>query len=180
MSKFLGRTGKSGSTSIGNASMPITKVGAISSVNTTFTATSVVDATAWGLSTVVAGMFAKTSGGWIGLISAVNDGTDTLTVEGWINLANGAKSTEGSAKPTNGETVVIHQVFRCGSIKLKADGSSIYVQPSGADATTSSYKLAANEDIVLAPGRGSTYIDATLINAISTGTVTLYWCSESS
>ncbi|MDP1614222.1 MAG: hypothetical protein Q8L68_00325, partial [Methylococcales bacterium] len=91
MSKYLGRTGKSGSTSIVNAAMPITKVGAISSVNTTFTATTVVDGTAWGLSTVVAGMFAKTSGGWIGLITAVNDGTDTLTVESWINIANGAK-----------------------------------------------------------------------------------------
>ncbi len=184
MAVILGRTGKSGSSSIiATGSMPITKIGNTSSVNTTFTATTVVDGSAWDLSAPAVGDFAKTSGEWIGRITAVDNATDTVTVEQWINIANGARSlTGGSAKPSAGETVVIHQLFRCGSIKFKADhangSAGVHIQRNIA-ATTSHYELLANETLVLLPEHGSTYVDATLVNAISSsGTIGLWFFGE--
>lgn len=177
----LGRTGRSGNTSVGESSIPITKVGNTSSANTTFTVTTVVDGTAWTLTAPAVGDFAKTSDGWIGKITAVSDATDTVTVQEWVNIASGAKSTEGSAKPADGSTVICHKLFRCGSIKFKADnsnGAGIHIQRTAA-ATTSAYELLANESITLTPEHGSTFVDATLINAISaSGTLTLWFMSE--
>lgn len=49
---------------------------------TTYTATTVVDSTAWNLSTATANMYAV-SGNNIGKITAVDDGNDTVTVASW-------------------------------------------------------------------------------------------------
>lgn len=183
MAVILGRTGKSGNTQVGeSASMPITQVGVVSSANTTFTATTVVDGTAWTLSAPAVGDFAKTSDGWIGRITAVSDVTDTLTVEEWINLANGARSKSSLAKPANGSAVLCHQLFRCECIKLKGDhangSAGVHIQRPNA-ATTAAYELLANESLILFPEHGSTYVDATLVNAISSsGTIGLWFMGE--
>ena len=183
MSMILGKTGKSGSTSIiATGSMPITKVGNTSSANTTFTNTTVTDSSAWDLSAPAVGDFAKTSDGWIGLITGVTDASDLITVEQWINIASGAKSKEGSGLPVAGSTVTCHKLFRCSTIKLKADhangSAGVHIQRTAA-ATTSAYELLANETITLFPEHGSAFVDATLINAISSsGSIGLWWCAD--
>ena len=55
-----------------------------SSVNTVFTATTVVDASAWDLSSVEVGDVAVASGGSTGSITIIDDGADTLTVSSWV------------------------------------------------------------------------------------------------
>ena len=178
MSNILSRTGTSGTTSVlATSSNPITKIGVTSGATTTFTATTVVDSVAWDLSAPVAGHFAKTSDGWIGLINTVNDGTDTLTVNKWVR-ADGASS---DGKPVAGSTVTVHRVWRCNKLKVKADNSNaagIHLRQNAA-ATASAYELLANETITFIPEAGCKYVDATLINAISSsGTITLWFASD--
>jgi len=83
----------------------------ISSVNTTFTATTVIDASAWDLSEVVLGMFAVASGGSVGTITVIDDANDTLTVASW----NGGT-------PADGETV---------TVRGESWGSTAWVQEGG-------------------------------------------------
>lgn len=68
-----------------------------SSVNTTFTATTVADASAWDLSNIYTGTYAVASGGSKGMITVVDDVGDQLTVKSW-----------DSGTPVNGETVSIY------------------------------------------------------------------------
>jgi len=178
MASVLSRTGTSGTTSIpATPSTAVTQVGVASSINTTFTATTVVDGTAWDLSAPVAGQFAKTSDNWIGLITAVDNATDTITVKKWVR-ADGSTS---DGKPADGSTVAVHRVWRCNTLKAKADNSNaagIHLRQN-VSATTSSYKLLANETITFVAEVGCKYVDATLINAISaSGTLTLWWITE--
>ena len=113
MASVLSRTGTSGNTSIvATGSMPISKIGVTSSANTTFTATTVVDGTAWDLSAPVAGQFAKTSDNWIGLITAVDNVADTITVKKWVR-ADGSTS---DGKPVAGSTCTIHAMWRCNKL----------------------------------------------------------------
>lgn len=178
MASVLSRTGTSGTTSIpATPSTAVTQVGIASSINTTFTSTTVVDATAWDLSAPVAGQFAKTSDGWIGLITAVDNATDTITVKKWVR-ADGSTS---DGKPVAGSTVTVHRVWRCNKLKVKADNSNatgIHLHQNN-PATTTSYELLANETITFVSEVGCKYVDATLINAISSsGTLTLWWISD--
>lgn len=69
-----------------------------SSVNTTFSSTTVTDASAWDLSAVLAGDYAVASGGSVGLINTVDDGGDQLTVDSWVG-----------GTPSNGETVAVER-----------------------------------------------------------------------
>lgn len=101
-----------------SGNIPITQTGDTSSSGTTFTATSVTDSSSWALSGITAGMVAKTSGGWAGLITAVNDGTDTLTVQNWSK--SGASDKRAAAMPEDGETVTIHRVHMCKRLTLYA------------------------------------------------------------
>lgn len=103
-----------GRTSVSSSAKPITQVGNISSSNTTFTSTSVVDATAWDLSLVEPGMLIKTSDGYRAIIDTVNDGTNTLTIRKDTGWAKGTRPIyTGAGKPANGSTVRIHKRGAC-------------------------------------------------------------------
>ena len=104
---FTGRTALNATTAT-----PITAIGDVSGSGTTFTATTVTDGAAWDLSAIEAGMVAKTSGGWLGLITAVNDGTGTLTVHHW-EYRGTLGDPRAAAIPAAGETVQIHRVHKC-------------------------------------------------------------------
>ena len=166
-----------GKTTIGETSMPITKAGDTSGATTTFTATTVVDATAWDLSAVAAGMYAVTSDGYVGLISVVNDGTDTVTVKAWVKMSNGIVGT-----PTATSTVTVHKVYQCTQMVIVADtsnGSTIHVQRNGDDATTNDYVLNADERLVIKPVVGSKYVNVTKINGISaSGNLVLWFMTD--
>lgn len=66
---------------------------ATSSANTTYTATTGVDGTAWDLSGVIVGMVVTTSDGKSGTITVVDDATDTITVGSWTGGTPTATAT---------------------------------------------------------------------------------------
>lgn len=68
-----------------------------SGTGTTYTDTTVVDGVAWDLSAGAVGMLAVASSGKTGIVTNVNDGTDTVTVADWL-----------PSNPANGETCQLH------------------------------------------------------------------------
>lgn len=105
---------RQGRTAVTNTARPLTQVGSPSSAGTTFTKTSVTDSAAWDLSAVAVGMIIKTSDGFRGSITGVNDGTNTITCEGgWISA--GGRSGRGLAAqiPADGAIVRVHKMESC-------------------------------------------------------------------
>ncbi len=112
---------RQGRTLVDTTVRPITQIGNVSSINTTFGKRDVVDATAWDLSSVVAGYVMKTSDGFLAMISAVDDANDTLSCQqGWV--APGGRSGRGTAEliPSDGATIRIHKMAVCGRILIDA------------------------------------------------------------
>jgi len=120
---------RQGRTVVGTTSKPITQIGNVSSGNTTFTKTSVVDGSAWDLSDVAEGYVIKTSDGFLAMISSVDAGNDTLHCQqGWV--APGGRSGRGLAvlKPADGATVRVHKMAACGRLVIDAlDENSVDV-----------------------------------------------------
>lgn len=117
---FTGRTALNAT-----SGTPITAIGDVSGTGTTFTATTVTDGAAWDLSAIEEGMVAKTSGDWYGLITAVSDGTDTLTVDHWEYRGN-IQDVRAAARPAAGETVRIHRVHKCCRLLLFNATGALY------------------------------------------------------
>jgi hypothetical protein len=112
---------RQGRTAVNTTAKPITQVGEVSSGNTTFSKTSVVDGSAWDLSDVQAGYVMKTSDGFLAMISSVDDANDTLNCQqGWV--APGGRSGRGLAAliPGDGATVRVHKMAACGSLLIDA------------------------------------------------------------
>lgn len=151
-------------------SAPITKVGATSSANTTFTATRVTDASAWTLTAVVRGDIAVTSDGHRGLI--VSTGTNIVNVNNWYDGAGNPKT------PANGSTVTIHRLGYVKKLIIKmatANDQAVYIAQQGT-ALNTDYAMYKNEVLVLEAGHGQQWIDVTLIQALSaSGTQNLAW-----
>lgn len=111
---------RSGLTVVGSSAIPITKIGASSTAaTTTYTATTIVDGTAWSLSAITAGeiangVWAVTADGFRGRVTAVNDATDTVTVSGWINPAGHVLDPLiMTQKPTDANACTLHRVSYC-------------------------------------------------------------------
>lgn len=168
----------SGSTSISTTAVPVCKIGNQSSANTTYTATTVVDGSAWTLSAVavydIAVTEAESSGAvYWGMITAVSDATDTLTVSAWVN-----RNTGQNGLPTAGKKVT---VFRLGLVKsltitaLTSNSNTIFVGVYGS-AVTTDIPLAPGDSKVLRNDDPDQMLDATKIYAITaSGTETAYW-----
>ena len=107
-----------GYTQLTTSAKAITRTGNDSSAGTTFTASTVTDSSPWALSGIEAGMVARTSGGWTGLITDVDDASDTITVQHWEKA--GARDQRAAALPVAGETVTIHRVHMCRRLKIYA------------------------------------------------------------
>lgn len=132
-----------GSTAI-NASTgtPLTAIGEVSGAGTTFTKTTVTDAAVWDLSSIVAGMVAKTSGGWVGLITVVDDANNKLTVEHWESrMVVGDKRS--AAVPAAGETVQVHRVHKAGRLTVLNASVTCYLARSPTPTAANSVKVLA-------------------------------------
>lgn len=164
-----------------SAGKAITAQGSVSGAGTTFTATTVTDAAVWDLSTIAAGMVAKTSGGWFGLIKEVDDGSNKLTVVNWELSGHGDK--RAAALPVAGETVQVHRVHKCCRITLWGGTNDAYLARNATPATPNWVKLSATaaeqqSKVVLEPKMGKA-IDVTEWYGITaSGLADVYWVAE--
>jgi hypothetical protein len=168
---------------------PITQIGLASSAATTFTKTNLVsrvtDGAAWNLANVEVDMLAKTSGGWFGRITAVNNGANYVEVEHW--QPKGQTGHKRSAQtPDDGETVVIHKMELCQRLivdALDANTNAIFLG-FASDVTASGAKIGQpiaagatqpNHRLVIEAGLHET-IDLTEVYVIvAIGTEDLAW-----
>jgi len=171
----------SGQTVTTTTAVPLTKVGDTSGAGTTFTATTVVDAAAWDLSGIEVGDVAVTSDGYKGIIKAINDGADTLTLDndkGWMD-PNGKQGRLGSdVKPADGSTVTIHRVAQCKSILVKmlaGNADDIRVGLNGV-AVATDFPVAAGANIMLFHPQAQKHLDVTNVYIrADSGTLTAAW-----
>ncbi len=151
---------KNGQVTVGTSAIPLTQAAAVSSSNTTFTHTTVVDGTVWTLSGVLVGDIAETSDGYLGQVTAVNDATDTVTVKGWTKEGSTPTATS-TVVPTAGSTVRIHHILRAGMILIKAGQSNsgtVYVG-TNSTAVNTDYPLVAGEPLIINPAMGEQWVD---------------------
>jgi hypothetical protein len=139
---------KTGQTTISTVATPLTKVGDTSSGNTTYTATTVTDGTAWDLSKISEGDVALSEDGYKGLITEVDDGNDILTVgPGWTAPDGKQGRLGGNVKPTDGQTLTIIRIDHCLNITIKALPANTAVLRVGTNGT------AVADDYHLSAGR---------------------------
>jgi len=147
----------------------VTKVGDTSGVGTRFTTTAITDGSAWDLSAVSVGEVAVTSDGYKGIITAVSDGLDTLTIKGgWMPPSGRAPNPVTGIKPADGSTVTIHRISRLKSLTIQSLDSNvvtIYVGRHGT-ATALDLALAPGEFVVLRPD-GVEYLDVTEVYVLA-------------
>jgi hypothetical protein len=144
----------------GATPVPLTKIGASSSVNTTFTETRVTDASAWTLTNVVQGDVAISSDGKRGIV--VSTGTNIVNVGQWLD-ESGNKQT-----PANGSIVAIHRLNFVRRLWIKSpstNGAVVYIGLYGSAGATD-YPLAIGEAIEILPDGDAEWVDVTKINAL--------------
>ena len=157
-----------GIATVTSTSAPITKVGATSSANTTFTTTRVTDASAWTVTAVADGDIAKTSDGHRGVI--VSTGSNLVNVDSWRDNAGNAKT------PAAGSTVTIHRLGYVKKLLLKADADNaapLYISQKGT-AVNTDFRLHEGEQMTL-ESDDPAGVDVTLVEALSGGSLTLCW-----
>lgn len=173
----------SGQTITTTTAVPLTKIGATSSANTTFTATTVVDASAWDLSALEIGDVAVTSDGYKGVIAVIDDGADTLTIgRGWQDPEGKQGRLGGTVKPADASTVTIHRIAQCVSILLKmlvGNSDDVRVGLNGA-AVATDYPVPAGANLLLFNPLGQKHIDVTdIFIRADSGTPTVAWIVSS-
>lgn len=156
---------------------PITKVGDTSTAGTTtYTSKTVVDGTGWDLSAISEGDVLKTTSGYKAIVRAVDDGNDTLTVDGWMTPTGlGPDPRVIAQKPADGVAVTIHRISQAKLITITAALANTQVIYVGLDETAriTDYPLAAGASVVLADDG---YLDITRIYVRSaSGTQSAEW-----
>jgi hypothetical protein len=117
---------RSSVTTVTQTASPITKIGVSSTgATTTYTGNTVVDATAWDLSAITAneialGVYVKTGDGCMGVVSAVDNVTDTVTVKNWIRPDFSDVAEGASAKPADGNACTLYKALIADGIVLTA------------------------------------------------------------
>jgi hypothetical protein len=103
---------------VGNQATPISAF-VRSSTNTTYTSTTVTDASAWNLGDAKQGDVAITTEGYIGRILAVDNPGNNITVDAW----HAPTSLQGLAteKPTDGTAVELHKVVAARRVLITSD-----------------------------------------------------------
>jgi hypothetical protein len=178
---------RQGRTAVTTTAKPVTQIGSPSSGNTTFSKTTVVDGSAWDLSNVAEGYIITTSDGFRASITGVNNGANTLTVEGgWVSEG---RSGRGLAEliPADGATVRVHKMEWCSRLLLDAIdentadiflgfSSSVSINPASADVGHEIAASAAqgNHRMILEPAMASE-LDLTEVWVIAASTQNLAW-----
>lgn len=172
----------SGSQAVTTTAKSIVQIASSTGPTTTYTATTVVDSTAWDLSNVEAGDAITTLSGYRAIIKTVDDANDTLTIEGgWMPPSGrGPDANVSSILPADGIVAFVDRVNRCKRIHLTADAgntNTIYIRRGGSRPGAGVYT-----DYPLVPGASLTieadeeeYLDLTTVWVIAAGTETLDW-----
>lgn len=117
---------RSSLTTVTQTASPITKIGNSSTANTTtYTANTVVDSTAWDLSAITAneialGVFVKTADGFMGVVTAVDNATDTVTVKNWIRSDFLEIVSGATEKPADGNACTLYKALFANQIYMIA------------------------------------------------------------
>lgn len=168
-----------GQVSATTTAVPLTKVGDTSGAGTTFTVTTVVDGAAWDLSAIEVGDVAVTSDGYIGEITAIDNGNDTLTIgKGWQSPRTEQGRLGGTIKPADTSTVTIHRIAQCHSILIKmlAGNSDVVRVGLNGTAVVSDYPLGAGANLLEFPAQRRGKLDVTQIYVrADSGTQTVAW-----
>jgi hypothetical protein len=144
----------------GATAVPLTKIGASSSANTTFTETRVTDASAWSLTNVAQGDVAVSSDGKRGIV--VSAGTNLVNVGMWVDEGWSIQT------PANGSTVAIHRLNLVRRLLIKSpstNGAVVYIGLYGT-ATATDYPMAVSETIEILPDGDAEFVDVTKIYAL--------------
>jgi hypothetical protein len=159
-------------------------IGDTSSGNTTYTTVDVTDGSAWDLSAVAVGDVAVTQDGYKGIITAVDDGNDNITVGYWQDNSGTRGTPQATTiKPTDGQTVTIHRIAQVRAIQVKAlaaNTDAIRLSLNGT-AVATDFPLAAGLTILLFGGYlTADNVDVTDVFLLSdSGTQTVAWCVTS-
>lgn len=173
---------RSGVTTATTSATPITKIGATSTAATTsYTVTTIVDGTAWDLSALSAGqialgIWAVTTEGYRGRVTAVNDSIDTVTIGGGWITPDGVQLDYNISdeKPTDATAVTFHRVCDCKQLTVTAyEGNSVVVYagfnsslPSDGSDGDEISATAAQPNSIRIYGNGIDYFDVTKLYVI--------------
>jgi len=175
----VGGLRQTGQLSVSTTALPATQIVAAAGVDSpTYTATAVVNDNAIDLSGVSVGDVIVTDDGYKGLIKAVNDGADTLTLDNaiaWMD-PNGKQGRLGSdVKPTDGQGFSVQRISLVQYITIGADSGNsdvVYVGRDG-NARTTDYPLQPGETVGLSD---LAWVDVTRLFVLAaSGTQTVNW-----
>jgi len=173
-------TRRTGQTTVTTTAAPVLQIGAASGAGTTFTVRTGVDGAAWDLSNMIVGDVAVTSDGCAGLITAVNNGTNTISVaHGWYCPPGWSANVNAEANvPADGSTITIFRRSHCRLLGIHADPdntANISIGTYG-DAVTGDYDLEAGNDVTLVPEPPDKFLDLTQVYAIAaSGSQSISW-----
>jgi len=182
MSTIAQRTGHhgSGQLTVGTSAKAITQIVKSTGASTIYSINSVLDGAAWDLSDVEVGDVVKTADGYRGVVTDVDDASDTLSIAGgWMSPSGRAPNVNSSRKPTDTNAATVYRVNRCKRIKINADagnGISIFVRHGGSApgaGVYTDYPLPAGVSLSLEAEHE--YIDLTTVWVIAAGAATANW-----
>jgi hypothetical protein len=143
---------KTGELSFTTTPLPVDQVVATAGGDSpTYTTTTAVNDNAIDLSDVEAGNLIVTGDGYQGIVSAINDGANTLTIQDgqWYDPEGKRGSVNGNVKPADGQSFSVQRVSVVRSISITADPTNtdtIYVGRDGT-ARTTDYPLLPGESL---------------------------------
>jgi hypothetical protein len=142
----------------------------------TYTVTTVVNDNAIDLSGVAVGDVVVTNDSYKGLVTAINDGADTLTIgDGWQDSAGRQGRLGGTLKPTDGQSFSVQRISLVQYITIGAAAGNSGIVYVGRDGTAriTDYPLQPGETL---PINDLNFVDVTQIYVRSaSGTETINW-----
>ena len=169
---------KTGELSISTTPLPATQVVATAGGDSpTYTTTTAVNDNVIDLSDVEAGNLIVSDDGYQAIISAINDGANTLTIKDgeWYSPAGERGAPNGNIKPTDGQGFSVQRVSVVRSIAITADESNTALVYVGRDGTAriTDYPLNPGESVGLGDD-DFVHVPKVFVRAAS-GTQKIHW-----
>jgi len=168
---------QTGQLSVSTTPLPVTQIVAAAGVDSpTYTATAVVNDNAIDLSGVAIGDVIVTDDDYKGLVTAINDGADTLTAGAGWQAPDGKQGKLGSTvMPTDGQGFTVERISVVQYITIGSDAGNSDVVYVGRDGTAriTDYPLQPGETVAFSD---LAWVDVTrLFVRSASGTQTVNW-----
>lgn len=168
---------QTGQLSVSTTALPATQIIAAAGVDSpTYTVTTVVNDNAIDLSDVSVGEIVVTNDSYKGLVTAIDDGADTLTVgAGWQDPEGKQGRLGGTVKPTDGQSFSVQRISLSKYITVGADSGNTDIVYLGRDANAriTDYPLQPGETLPISDLK---YVDVTRVFVLAaSGTQTINW-----